>query len=417
MGGHRAGNRGGNGAVSVGESGFEPRAVCLRCRRPARVCWCAEVPSLPTKTRVLLLQHPRERDMPIGTARMASLCLPNSELHVGIDFESSSALGRALRDPERPAMLLYPADDAVDVRTEPPKGPITLVVVDGTWWQARKLVRANPSLAALPKLAFTPDAPSEYRIRREPLPSYVSTIEALVHVLSALEDEPARFEAMLAPFRKMIDMQLEHARLLQGARTRHAKGPKPPKPDAIARLRERARSLVCVMAEANAWPFVPGGRRTYPDELVYWTAYRPSTGERFERVVAPVRELSPFTSEHIGLSEPVLRAGNTKEALFSEWNDFIHDTDVVCSWGPYATRLFLREGGRLPARRIDIRRIARDQARGNVGTMDDVLEELEGTDAPSLARGRGGERLGKLAAIVRRYTGLDGAREEPSISG
>jgi len=60
--------------------------VCARCRRPQVVCYCAQLSRLPTRTRVLVLQHPRERRVGIGTARMAQLALPNSFLRVGINF-------------------------------------------------------------------------------------------------------------------------------------------------------------------------------------------------------------------------------------------------------------------------------------------------------------------------------------------
>src|SRR5450755_4606253 len=166
----------------MGLAAFEPRAICGRCRRPSRVCYCAYLPVLPTRTRIVILQHPRERYVPIGTAHMASLCLPNAELHVGIDLDE-----RLLSDPERPPVLLYPGEGAFDVTREPPRGPVTLVVVDGTWSQAKKLVKKSPALAALPRYAFVPPSPSEYRIRREPREDFVSTIEALMHVLGALE--------------------------------------------------------------------------------------------------------------------------------------------------------------------------------------------------------------------------------------
>ena len=178
---------------------FEPRAVCLRCRRPRSSCYCELIPSLDTTTRVVLLQHPRERDMPIGTARMANLSLPNSELHVGIDWQRSSALLTAISDPLRPALLLYPGDESIDVDQQPPVGPVTLVVVDGTWSQAKKMIRENPILNRLPRFTFQPPNPSEYRIRREPKPHCVSTIEALVFALGALEGEPERFRALLLP--------------------------------------------------------------------------------------------------------------------------------------------------------------------------------------------------------------------------
>src|SRR6185295_4828229 len=120
--------------------GTTARQECTRCLRPARLCYCAHLPTLHARTRVVFLQHPRERHVAIGTARMASLCLPGSELHVGADFAGSPVLARLLADRERPAALLYPGEGATDVGTHPPLGPITLVVVDGTWPQAKKLV-------------------------------------------------------------------------------------------------------------------------------------------------------------------------------------------------------------------------------------------------------------------------------------
>jgi DTW domain-containing protein len=207
---------------------FEPRAVCLDCRRPASFCYCATLPKLATRTRVVLLQHPRERDVGIGTARMASLCLPNSELHVGVYWQGTSVLRRATADPSRPAALLYPGKDAVDIAVAPPSSPITLIVVDGTWWQSKQIVRENPELAALPRYAFTPPVPSQYRIRREPKPNYVSTIEALVYALGFLEGDTERFHAMLAPFRAMIDAQI-HAQDTAVSSYRHRKWT-PPQP-------------------------------------------------------------------------------------------------------------------------------------------------------------------------------------------
>ena len=92
---------------------FEPRAVCPRCERPVLVCYCAHLTSVDTRTRVVLLQHPREEDMAIGTARMASLCLPNSELHVGVDFQTSPALARALSSGANESERLDAIEDAL----------------------------------------------------------------------------------------------------------------------------------------------------------------------------------------------------------------------------------------------------------------------------------------------------------------
>jgi DTW domain-containing protein YfiP len=193
---------------------------------------------IETLSRVVLLQHPRERHMPLGTARMASLCLPNSELHVGNVWHRSRALLRALSDPERPPMLLFPSPDARDLDSDPPVGPITLIVVDGTWSNSRKMVRRDPTLSGLPKLGFRPARPSEYRIRREPHRDYLSTIEALVHVLGALEGDRARFEPMLTPFRHMVRLQVDYIETHRGSPSRYARDRSEP------RKRDSALALV-----------------------------------------------------------------------------------------------------------------------------------------------------------------------------
>jgi DTW domain-containing protein YfiP len=165
-----------------------------------------------TRTRVVILQHPRERFKPIGTARMAALSLVNSELHVGVDFGDRPAVAQALCRPAAPAVLLYPGPTAVLIdRLELPP-PWTLVVVDGTWSQARKIVHVNSLLQGLPRVSFVPPVPSNYRIRPQPRPDYVCTIEALFFALGALEGEGVDLRPLLAPFRAMVDMQLDHRR-------------------------------------------------------------------------------------------------------------------------------------------------------------------------------------------------------------
>ena len=131
---------------------IEPRVDCRRCARPLVACYCAYVTPIPTQTRVVVLQHPRERHKAIGTARIAALCLPNAEILVGFDFEHDERARSLLADPDAPAVLLYPSPDARDLKSDPPTGPVTLVVLDGTWSQSRSLLRDNSWLQSLPKV-------------------------------------------------------------------------------------------------------------------------------------------------------------------------------------------------------------------------------------------------------------------------
>ncbi|MDF2693132.1 MAG: hypothetical protein K0S65_1515 [Labilithrix sp.] len=408
---------------------FSGRDVCARCRRPTEGCYCAHVKPIDTRTRLLLLQHPRERYVAIGTAHMASLCLTNSELHVGIDWSRSEAVARALADPARPPILLYPGEGAVDIVKSPPPGPVTLVVVDGTWAQAKKVVRTNPILGALPRYAFVPPTPSEYRIRKEPDDASVATIEALVHALSALEGDGDRFATLLAPFRAMIDFQLECQERFHSGRSRHTQRRARIRRMRVPRvLSERLDDVVCIAGEANAWPYTMRmGNPAYKDELIQWAAYRPATGQTMAVVVAPSGEVAPGTALHTRLDEATLRAGGTLDELHARWRAFVRDTDVVCSWGRYETNLFAATGGWLPRGHLDLRHVARDVTRGSVGTLGDYRGTLadyhtsreqgdDGRHRELLAQvpGRAGHKLRAIADVIASFTMLSAAAAAPS---
>ncbi len=356
---------------------------------------------LATRTRVVVLQHPRERDKAVGTARIARLCLPNSEIFVGVDFAENQRLARLLADPVQPAIVLYPGPDARDLRSEPPRAPVTLVTIDGTWHQARTLMRDNPALARLPRYAFAPERPSEYQIRREPRPDYVSTIEALSVALGALEGDPERFRALLTPFRAMVAMQLEFAgRSVRGRHREKRRGEQTARarlPDALL-----APELLCVTGEANAWPHDRALRRAaHPHELVHWLAQRiGSRDDSFEVVLAPRLPLAKSPIVHALLSEQELINGEPLSALHARWPDFTSGQDVLVCWGPYALNLLRREGLALPEQVIDLRKVVGDYLQCRAGSLEELVAQ-RGLTYEARGRGRGGERLGMLVAATR----------------
>ena len=379
------------------------RELCASCRRPRNVCYCAVLPRIETATRVVILQHPRERDVAIGTARMASLALPSAELHVGIEWSDHPALARALADPDRPPILLYPGPDATDILAAPPPGPVTLVVVDGTWSQARNVVRDNPVLRALPRYAFRAPAPSEYRIRREPTDEYVSTIEALMHVLGALEGEPERFRALLDPFRAMVDAQLACQAAAPQPRQRKPRPIAPPRRALADDVLAAPDALVVLVAEANAWPY-RSGRDHVPDELVHLVAHRVTTGELFDVIAAPEHGLSPSTPFHIGLAADRLAAGVPRAAMLTAFAGFVRPGDQLCAWGHYSAKLLHDAGAPIDAAAamIDVRAAAQRFTSRRFGSLEDYAASL-GPPPPPLAAGRAGDRAARLAQIIRAW--------------
>jgi DTW domain-containing protein YfiP len=390
---------------------FQPRAICQRCWRPESVCYCRHLPRIETRTKVLVLQHPRERDVPINTARIAALCLEGAELHVATSLANAPGLARALRDPERPAAVLFPGEGAIDLETNPPDHPVTLVVLDGTWWQANKLFRSNPELAALPRYSFRPNAPSHYRIRREPHDDYVSTLEALVHVLGVLENDPQRFLPMLMPFDAMVDTQLAYARGERGGPrqgTRHARPTRAPDylPAHLRVFRERRADLVCLFAEANAWTY-GSPERGDEEELVQWVAQRVETGESFSAFVAPRGALAPSTAFHLQVPVESILGGESSASFRERWASFVRPDDVFCTWGPQAARLFranhTASASGAGHRFVDLRAVGRLSSAGRVGALADFARTHGAASADVVAPGRAGLRLGELVGIARAF--------------
>ncbi|OEC35377.1 DTW domain-containing protein YfiP [Pseudomonas cuatrocienegasensis] len=181
------------------------RPLCPRCQRPLTHCLCALIPDIDSRTRVLILQHPSETTHALNTARLAALGLRNAQLCVGEVFDD---LAQWLEQPGYRPCLLFPGDEA-QVLTVPAKTdtPLLLVVPDGTWRKARKLLHLNPILAALPRVRLSAVGASRYRLRKAPEAGALSTIEAIVEALQVLE-APSTFEALLRPFDALIEGQI-----------------------------------------------------------------------------------------------------------------------------------------------------------------------------------------------------------------
>jgi DTW domain-containing protein len=374
-----------------------PRSVCPGCRRPSVVCVCHAIRRVSTRTRLVILQHPRERDVPINTARLAELQLEKAERFVGIELEQLPALRARLSDASQPAILLYPGPGARDLALEPPPGPVTLCVLDGTWWQAKKLFQYNPELARLPRYSLSPPRPSRYRIRREPAQHCVSTIEAIAQALALLEPGGFDAEALLEPFEAMVEHQLRYV----GASTsrRHAvyRG-KPKRPRLPPLLRERQSDLVVGYGEANAWP--RGSALGGEAEVVHWVAERLSSGERFEAFIAPRRPLSPSFTLHTQVALERVQLGEPFAEFSRRWREFFRPRDVLLGWGFFASERLVAEGLALPER-LDLRELSRRVLRKRTGEVAACAAELHATLPQAWAAGRGGQRLSAAVAVAR----------------
>ena len=81
------------------ESAPEPAVPCFACGRVAPYCVCAFTQPIKTKTKLLILQHPQEPGVDIGTAPILQASFPGTVLKTGLSWPNlKKALGREVEN-------------------------------------------------------------------------------------------------------------------------------------------------------------------------------------------------------------------------------------------------------------------------------------------------------------------------------
>ncbi len=237
----------------AGSAAAEMMPDCPRCHKPLPLCICDSITPIENRISLLILQHPQEQDRALGTARLTALHFKNAVVRIGLSWPSlSKALGRPVADPSRWAALYLGSAKVADFETKSDivainrKGDIEdnqravlkdiegIVLLDGTWSQAKALWWRNAWMLKCQRVILGPSRPSRYgQLRREPRRDGLSTIEAAAMLLSSLEKRPDIAETLHASFERMLTRYREVQAVLPEL------APKPrPKPD--YRRRKRA---------------------------------------------------------------------------------------------------------------------------------------------------------------------------------
>jgi DTW domain-containing protein len=221
----------------------EAVADCPRCLKPLPLCVCDSVTPVQSRLSLLILQHPQEQDRALGTARLTALHFADATLKVGLSWPSlAKALGRPVADPSRWAVLYLGSVKAADLDTDAEivainrRGELEqhqrsiladiegVVLLDGTWSQAKALWWRNPWMLKCQRIILGPRQPSRYgRLRREPRRDGLSTIEAAATLMAGLEQRPEIAAALNASFERMLARYRE----VQGTSPELAPRPKP----------------------------------------------------------------------------------------------------------------------------------------------------------------------------------------------
>jgi len=197
---------------------------CPRCLKPLPLCICDSITPIESKIALLILQHPQEQDRALGTARLTALHFKSAVLKIGLSWPSlSKALGRPVHDPSRWAVLYLGSAKVAELETDRDivaidrKGEIEenqrailkdiegIVLLDGTWSQAKALWWRNAWMLKCQRVILGPAHASRYgKLRREPRRDGLATIEAAAMLLANLEKRPDIAETLHGSFERML---------------------------------------------------------------------------------------------------------------------------------------------------------------------------------------------------------------------
>jgi len=163
---------------------------CPDCLLHADLCICKLVEPIETKTRLVLLIHFIEERKSTNTGKLATVVLNNSECRIRGKLNEPVNL-EGIVDPRRETLVLFPYEDATDLTPDyiaRIQKPVTLVVPDGTWRQAWKIVPNEPALAALPRVKLSMNGPpTRYQLRHEHRADGLATFEAIARAIGLFE--------------------------------------------------------------------------------------------------------------------------------------------------------------------------------------------------------------------------------------
>lgn len=110
--------------------------------------------------------------------------------------------------------LFYPSVDAVELDNElvaQDTTPIQLIVPDGTWRQASKVLYRHHELKDVPRVKISTPNISKFHLRAQHRPEGIATLQAIAHGLGVIEGDLVKAQLM-----KLYHAKLERTLIGRG---------------------------------------------------------------------------------------------------------------------------------------------------------------------------------------------------------
>lgn len=180
------------------------RECCQKCLHPIKTCFCRAINKYKTKTKIIILQSPKENKHHLSTAIMAKLSFSDVEILKGEDFSDNEVLSSL--DLET-TYLLYPKNEPILIsRKMEPVKINTIIVLDGTWKKTYKIYKTSSNLKKFKTIAFYSAPKSYLHLRKAPKDHYLSTYESIAYSIECIEKITLRnYESPLKYIQEKID--------------------------------------------------------------------------------------------------------------------------------------------------------------------------------------------------------------------
>ncbi|QQX78428.1 DTW domain-containing protein [Shewanella sp. KX20019] len=177
--------------------------------------------------QIILLTHEREVSRPTNTGQIALKCFPQyCQRIVWARTTPDAVLLEKLQQPD--CALLFPEDmvaenknfaelhhtnndvskvgrlGEMDTSDAIKALPSTLVILDATWQEARKMLRRSAYLKEAKKYALTATHDSQFKLRRNQVEGGLCTIECIMELFKQAK-MTSQAEALAAEFAHMLD--------------------------------------------------------------------------------------------------------------------------------------------------------------------------------------------------------------------
>jgi len=188
--------------------------ACTGCGLAGSYCCCSLITPQSSELEFALLLHENESARATTTSKIIQKVLPDISTYIWQRKNPPQALIDRINNKNTDTWLLFPADrpELVD-RKKKFNNTIQsqkklIIIPDGTWKEVRKIVRKSPWLSDLPLLAFDPETPSRYDLRRNPDSNHLCTAETVTELLklngekAAAEELDRTFETFISQYKR-----------------------------------------------------------------------------------------------------------------------------------------------------------------------------------------------------------------------